>query len=403
MRFTAQSVGLVTSALCAVLSFVAPVADAAPKLRFITFDAPGAGHASGQGTGCFAYTDCSVLINNWGAVTGYYLDANNVFHGFVRSPEGKFTSFEAPGADTAPGDLNGTSPNAINDAGVITGVYYDAQNVSHGFLRSPEGGMTTFDPPGSTGTVPIAINLESDIVGYYVDQNGLFGAFLRRTNGTFATWKDPNACNTPNTPTSTFFCGGTGAFNINIFGLVAGAYADKNGAGHGLLRLPDGRLRSYEVPGAGTGYFQGTGCPGCSVGLNVFGTTAGYYVDSNSLEHVYLRSFAGHVTEFNTPGDASLGTNCFSDCPLGLNDRGAVTGVYFDANFVSHGFLRTPDGEVRSFDAPRAATVTPQAPWYWMGTLPVSINDRGTITGYYIDANNVSHGFLVLPEDSDER
>jgi hypothetical protein len=378
--------------LCALgMAFAA----SAHEPRFVTFDAPGAGQASGQGTGCFAYTDCSVLINNWGAITGYYLDTNNVFHGFVRSPEGKFTSFEAPDADTNAQDFNGTLPNAINDAGAIAGVYYDVNNVAHGFLRGPEGGMTTFDPPGSTATIPIAINLESDIVGYYLDENDLFGGFLRRADGTFATWKDPNACNTPNTATSPF-CGGTGAFNINVFGLIAATYMDKNYVGHGLIRLPGGRLQSYEVPGAGNGAYQGTSCPGCSVGLTVFGATAGYYTDSNSLEHVYLRSFTGQTTTFDTPGDPSLGANCFSDCPLGLNDWGAITGVYFDANGVGHGFLRNPDGKVGSFDAPGAASVAPQAPWYWMGTLPVSINDEGTITGYYIDANNVSHGFLLF-------
>jgi hypothetical protein len=372
----------------------------AHESRFVTIDAPGAGQASGQGTGCFAYTDCSVLINNWGAVTGYYLDANNVFHGFVRSPDGKFTNFEAPGADTNPGDFNGTYPNAINDAGAITGVYYDLNSVAHGFLRSPDGGMTSFDPPGSTATIPIAMNLQSDIVGYYLDESDLFGGFLRRADGTFETWKDPNACNTPNTSTSEF-CGGTGAFNINVFGVIAGTYMDTNYVGHGLIRLPSGRTQSYEVPGAGSGPYDGTSCPGCSVGLNFFGATAGYYVDSSNLQHVYLRSFAGQTTTFDTPGDPSVGDNCFSDCPLGLNDWNAVTGVYFDVNAVGHGFLRTPNGKVISFDAPGASGVTPQAPWYWMGTLPVSINDEGTITGYYIDANNVSHGFLLFPSDND--
>lgn len=372
------------------------VAASAHEPRFVSFDAPGAGQGSGQGTGCFAYTDCSVIINNWGAITGYYLDEENVFHGFVRSPEGKFTSFETPGADTNAQDFNGTLPNAINDAGAIAGVYYDINNVAHGFLRGPQGEMTSFDPPGSTATIPIAINLESAIVGYYLDENDLFGGFLRRADGTFATWKDPNACNTPNSSTSPF-CGGTGAFNINVFGVIAGTYMDRNYVGHGLTRLAGGRLQSYEVPGAGNGAYQGTSCPGCSVGLTVFGATAGYFTDSNSLEHVYLRSFAGQTTTFDTPGDPSLGANCFSDCPLGLNDWGAITGVYFDANYVGHGFLRTPDGKVGSFDAPGAANVASQAPWYWMGTLPVSINDAGLITGFYIDANNVSHGFLMLP------
>jgi hypothetical protein len=244
------------------------------------------------------------------------------------------------------------------------------------------------------------MNLDSDIVGYYLDENGLFGGFLRRADGTFATWKDPNACNTPNSSTYPF-CAGTGAFNINVFGVIAGTYMDSNRVGHGLIRLPGGRLESYEVPKGGDGAFQGTSCPGCSVGLTVFGATAGYYTDANSLEHVYLRNFAGQTTTFDTPGDPSLGANCFSDCPLGLNDWGAITGVYFDVNGVGHGFLRTPDGRVGSFDAPGSANVVPQAPWYWMGTLPVSINDDGVITGYYIDANNVSHGFLLFPSDCD--
>ena len=209
-------------------------------------------------------------------------------------------------------------------------------------------------------------------------------AFLRRPDGTFETWRGPGAQ-------------ATGAYNINIFGTVVGHDRNNNSVGHGFVRSPQGKLATFDIPGAGNDNGQGTGCPGCSVGLNIFGASAGYYADSNSLQHIYLRSFAGQATTFNTPGDASLGANCFSDCPLGLNDWGAITGVYFDANGVGHGFLRTPDGEVGSFDAPGAANVTPQAPWYWMGTLPYSINDEGVITGYYIDANNVSHGFLRTP------
>ena len=188
--------------------------------RIITFDAPGAGTGPNQGTGCFAYTDCSVLINDSGAITGYYLDANNVYHGFLRSPDGKFTTLDAPGADLTPGDFNGTLPNAINDAGAITGVYYDANNEGHGFLRSPEGAFTTFDVTGGTigTTTPIALNLEGAIVGYYLDQNGVFRRFLRRPDGTFETWSGPGACDaSPATG-----CYGTGAFGINVFGTIAG-------------------------------------------------------------------------------------------------------------------------------------------------------------------------------------
>jgi hypothetical protein len=81
-----------------------------------------------------------VGLNDWGAITGYYLDANNVYHGFVRSPQGKVTTFDAPGADLTPGDYNGTFPVSINDQGAITGYYLDAKNVNHGFLLLPPTG-----------------------------------------------------------------------------------------------------------------------------------------------------------------------------------------------------------------------------------------------------------------------
>jgi hypothetical protein len=350
--------------------------------HIITFDAPGAGTGSGQGTGCFAYTDCSVLINNFGAITGYYLDANNVFHGFLRSPEGKFTNFEAPGSDTTPNDFNGTLPNAINDAGAITGAYYDLNNMGHGFLRSPEGAFVTFDVPGgSQFTNPIAINLEGAVVGYYANQDGVIGAFLRRPDGTFETWSAPGAQK-------------TGAYNINVFGAVVGHYLDNSSVTHGLVRSPRGKLTTFDVAGAGTAGGQGTECPGCSVGFNLFGAAAGLYIDGNNVVHGFLRSPVGEITTFDPPGESALyGLGCYNDCAVGLNDWGAITSSYLDANNVYHGFVRSPEGRFTTFEAPGADTT----PNDFNGTFPYSINDQGVITGYYIDANNVNHGFLVLP------
>ncbi|MGO8967758.1 MAG: hypothetical protein ACLQGN_30250 [Mycobacterium sp.] len=349
--------------------------------KIITFDAPGAGTGSGQGTGCFAYTDCSVLINNWGAITGYYLDANNVFQGFLRSPEGKFTTFDSPGADTTPGDGNGTFPNAINDAGAITGVYYGVNNVGHGFLRSPEGAFTTFDPRGSLGTIPIALNLEGAVVGYYANQKGVIRAFLRRPDGTFETWSAPGAQ-------------ATGAYNINIFGQIVGHYRDNNSVTHGLVRSPQGKLTTFDALGAGTASGQGTECPGCAVGFNLFGAAAGLYIDGTNVVHGFLRSPVGEITTFDPPDESALyGLGCYNDCAIGLNDWGAITSSYLDANIVYHGFLRSPEGTFIAFDAPGADTT----PGDGNGTFPYSINDQGAITGYYIDAKNVNHGFLLLP------
>jgi hypothetical protein len=373
------------------------VAVNAHEPRIITIDAPGAGTGLYQGTGCFAYTDCSVLINNSGAITGYYLDANNVYHGFVRSPDGKFKTFNAPGADTNAGDFNGTLPNAINDAGAITGVYYDVNNEGHGFLRGPQGKFTTFDVPGGIiGVInPIALNLVGAIVGVYEDQNGVFQPFLRHPDGTFTTWIVPGACQA----SSATGCYGSGAFSINVFGTVAGGYEDNSGnfVDHGLVRSPEGKLTTFEAPGSGTGPYEGTGSPGSSVPLNQFGAIAGYYIDASDLVHGYLRSPRGEITTFDVPGTESLGIGCYNDCSVGLNDSGAITGYYLDANNVYHGFVRNPKGKVTTFDAPGANTTAGS----YSGTFPVSINDQGAITGYYLDANNVNHGFLLLPSDDD--
>jgi hypothetical protein len=111
----------------------------AQKPRIVSFDAPGADMKPGDNNGTYPQG-----INVWGAITGSYQDTNNVFHGFLRSPDGKFTSFEVPGADTSP--YNGTTPSSINDFGAIAGSYYDANGFSHGFLRSPDGNITTLRP-----------------------------------------------------------------------------------------------------------------------------------------------------------------------------------------------------------------------------------------------------------------
>jgi hypothetical protein len=158
------------------------------------------------------------------------------------------------------------------------------------------------------------------------------------------------------------------------------------------VRNAKGTLTTFDAPGAGTTSGQGTSCVDCSAPLNQFGVIAGYYIDGSNVVHGFVRHRGGKITTFDAPaGASSLGFGCFQDCPLGLNDSGEVTGVYADANYVYHGFLRSPWGKITTFDAPGAAN----------GTFPVNINDRGAIAGFYLDASNVYHAFLRLP-DGDE-
>jgi hypothetical protein len=149
-----------------------------PKGVLTTFDAPGAGTVSGQGTSCL---DCSAPLNQFGAIAGYYIDGSNVVHGFVRSRGGKITTFDAPaGASSLGFGCFQACPLGLNDSGEVTGVYADTNYVYHGFLRSPWGKITTFDAPGaSNGTFPVSINDRGAIAGYYLDANNVSHAFLR--------------------------------------------------------------------------------------------------------------------------------------------------------------------------------------------------------------------------------
>ena len=171
-----------------------------------------------------------------------------------------------------------------------------------------------------------------------------------------------------------------------------GGFEDNSGnfVDHGLIRRPDGTLTTFDVPGAGTGSYQGSGCPGCARGLNQLGVIAGTYIDANSVQHGFLRSPDGKFTTFDAPGAGTgsyEGTGCPSDCPTSLNDWGAITGIYIDTNFVYHGYLRSPEGKI--------VTVDPVGSIF---TFSDGINDLGSITGYYVDANDVYHGFLRIPD-----
>src|SRR6516165_1336217 len=119
-----------------------PLAGHPPTIT--TFDAPGAGTGSGQGT-------LSFCINPRGTIAAGYIDAINVFHGFVRGTNDTFITFSAPGAGT--GFHEGTEAVGINPMGAVAGLYADDGAIFHGFVRATDGAISTFDVPGA-GTGP---------------------------------------------------------------------------------------------------------------------------------------------------------------------------------------------------------------------------------------------------------
>jgi predicted membrane protein len=206
------------------------------------FDAPGASTAPGLGTQAFANNDL-------GEVVGVYTDTNVVPHGFIRAFDGKITSFDAPGAGLGAGLDQGTEAFSVNDFGVIAGQFADPSNVFHAFIRFPNGAFTTFDAPGAgtganQGTLAYNLNPQGATAGIYFDESNGEHGFARSPSGKVTTFDAPDGIGV------TFVCEET---CLNPQGAIVGDYTDADGVGHGFVREPDGKITEFSAPGAGTG------------------------------------------------------------------------------------------------------------------------------------------------------
>jgi len=346
-----------------------------PKGKIITFDAGGAGTGANQGTQPYG-------INPAGAITGQYWDEYNVSHGFLRAPDGTITPFDVLGA-------SGTAALSINPAGAVTGEYFDANGVAHGFLRAPDGYITPFDAPGAgtgpdsfQGTFGSTINPSGWISGFIVDDSGVYHGFLRAPDGTFIGFNDRHAGASPGEGTWP-----AGISGINPAGVIAGSYQDTYGVYHGLVRTPNGFILPIVVWAAGTGSGQGTE----TSSINPAGVITGVFIDSRGVNHGFLRTPFGFIMRFDypgagkAPGQGTMGSS--------INPAGGIAGEYIDANGVNRGLVRAPDGKFTPFDCPAEYAGTGSG----QGTVPESNNPAGAITGYCIDTNGAFHGFLWTP------
>jgi hypothetical protein len=177
-----------------------------------------------------------VDIDAGGAVIGSFADISSVYHGFLRNPDGTSDIFDAPGIgigcdpNTGTGCAMGTGVGDINGSGAIVGTDY-ATIGPQSFVRTPAGVFTLFSPPGTdrAGSSATGINDSGVIVGNYTDANNETHGYLRNPNGALTTIDDPNAFQGANSP-------GTFVTHINVTGAIVGYYFDAQGAGHGFVR-----------------------------------------------------------------------------------------------------------------------------------------------------------------------
>lgn len=328
---------------------------------FVVFDVPG--------------SDLTGAMNNSGVVTGSYAVGDRT-HGFVRSPEGTLTTFEA---------VTGawTHPHAINESGVIagyvevpigTGVNYQ------GFYREPNGQVTVFLVPNADVAVS-TINGSGAMGGLIYSNVGKpTQGFTRDLGGS------TQLIDLPNLQWLQFA-------TLNDRGDIAGiAQVDDTSptpVSLGFVRTADGSLSTFAPPP--TSRTRLARIQLTSMAMNNTGTVVGSVLDVivvypiawSQDPRVFIRKPDGSMEIFRI-SNASLRDGIMAS---GINNSGAITGYYYEnTRRRPRGYARDAQGIVTTFAVPAMNS-----------TMPVSINDNGWIFGYCFDFNGVRHGFIRKP------
>jgi uncharacterized membrane protein len=258
-----------------------------------------------------------------------------------------FTTVDFPGAIS-------TFLYGINNAGQMVGAYIDDSETTHGFLLN-NGAFTTIDFPGSTLSVAAGINNHGDITGQYNDSEGIGHGFVL-TGDEFVTRDLGPGYQT--FPTS-----------IDDFGDLVGFCTDSDFNFHGCVSI-DGPFTLFDFPGATASLALGIPFQGGSI-VGGYGT-----VNGSNFEHGFLYQ-DGAFTTIDFPGDTHT-------VAFGINDATNIVGSYSVAPFdVNQGFSLV-SGSFTTTNIPGA-----------LQTNPINLNDSGKVVGWYVDSNNVTHGYVT--------
>jgi hypothetical protein len=271
-------------------------------------------------------------INAEETVIGTLFDVNFVGHGFLRAKNGDIITFDVPDA------VNGFFLNGINPLGTIIGTLFDVNFLTHGFVRAKDGSITMLDVPSAdNGTQAIGINPRGMITGTYTDVNSVTHGFLRARDGTLISF-DPPAPGFMR-PFALFSFGPL--LSITPPGVIAGTYFEPipgnpfGGNFRGFVRATDGAFTTFDA----------ASYPPCCIwsfpsGINEAGTITGSFNDGFTINHGFVRTSDGTITTFDVPG-AGTGFDQ-GTAPLGITPGGVIMGLYIDPNYGTHGFVRIP-------------------------------------------------------------
>ena len=388
-----------------------------------------------------------------GTVGGSYVDADGIYHGYARIPNGDFITTELPGVAAnqeyffvhgltdnavivarakAVGDVPRTYVGAfgalhevqfpgavstegwnINQDGSVVGYYDTADGRRHGFIarpvaddkpiavRGPAGSGYIFESIDVPGVDFLEVTASSDFGDYAgntksADGEKIVGFTL--IDDVFTTYDFPGSKNT-------FF------YALGNNGQAAGHYEDSDGLYHGVI-LEDGELRQYDFLDAAQTFLRGIS--------DATGALTGDFIDTSGVR----RGFSGD-TIVEAPGASET----YADF---VHAQGVIVGSYVDAYGTYHAYVRLPNGNLATQDLPEApnleyfhyhgindagflvgrAKAVGDVPRTYVGvfgelhevqfpgavsTEGWNINQDNSIVGYYDTPDGRRHGFIAKP------
>ncbi|MEM8932368.1 MAG: hypothetical protein AAGE94_14395 [Acidobacteriota bacterium] len=231
---------------------------------------------------------------------------------------------------------------------VLGSVAAVAQTVTPGSFS-----FETIEAPGALATEASDIDKRGTVVGYTVDASGGTTGFLY--DGAF-------------TPFSIAGYEGTTIIGTNDKGALVGDVADASGTLHGYLSV-DGEVTIYTAAGSDLTI---------ALDVNKKNQVVGFYRTPANQRFAFLAEDDA-FSSFSAPGAGPLGTRA-----SGINKRGEISGVFFDADGTARGFVRRKNGTFKTIDFPGSA-----------GTFLGRISNKGrVVVGSYLDANFQFRGFV---------
>lgn len=251
--------------------------------------------------------------------------------------------------------------------------------------------VTTFDAPGAAmsaacdatelffdcGTQATAINNQGTITGFYLDSTLRGTAFIRKRGGEITTFEVP-AAGGP--------LAGTSAVAISDNGTTGGSFEDAQFVSHSFVRLRNGKFVTFDptfasvVPNAPNA--QGSELSSFNDGERL--AIAGNWYDSQGTAHAYIGYSGGKFADVDPPGAVSAVI-----CPTDCFSNGMAAGNFRNGSFASFGYVRTPSGALSIVNVPNS-----------LFQQVSGINERGKLTGFYVDTNGVAWAFIASAHGS---